>query len=193
MSVHVACLWMCVLFSFSFGCLHVCVYVSKFEVHCGNAFEPGASGLPYYCTPPVCVPDVLDTLAVWRLTKKKNYKAIPQVIHTQSPCACFALCIVHIPQTQSETQLTSQKTVVDEVLGMRVCFLCLRAPCPYLRVPFVRACLAPDCTCLANACACVLFARVCQIVTPGDSRTIPLSVPYSAHCTWLHKHNMQHK
>jgi len=44
------------------------------RVHWGSAFEPGASGLPYYCIPPVCVPDVLGALAVWRQnmqTKKK--------------------------------------------------------------------------------------------------------------------------
>jgi len=67
---HVACLWMCVLFYVSFVCLHVCVYASKFKVHCGSASEPGASGLPYYCTPPVCVPDVIGALAVWRHKKK---------------------------------------------------------------------------------------------------------------------------
>ena len=35
------------------------------QVHCGSAFEPGASWLPRYCTPPVCVPDVIRGLAVW--------------------------------------------------------------------------------------------------------------------------------
>ena len=37
-----------------------------------DAFEPGAFGLPYSCTPPMCVPDVLGALAVWRHTKKKK-------------------------------------------------------------------------------------------------------------------------
>jgi len=37
----------------------------------GSAYEAGGSGLPYYCTPPVCVPDVIGALAVWRLQKKK--------------------------------------------------------------------------------------------------------------------------
>jgi len=31
MSIHVACLWMCVLFYLSFVCLHVCAYASKFK------------------------------------------------------------------------------------------------------------------------------------------------------------------
>jgi len=75
---HVACLWMCVLFYVSFVCLHVCVYASKFKVHCGSASEPGASGLPYYCTPPVCVPDVIGALAVWRhKNKQKNFVSCP--------------------------------------------------------------------------------------------------------------------
>ena len=71
MSIHVACLWIRVLFSFSFVCLHVCAHVSNFKVHCGSAFEPGASGLPYYCTPPVCVPAVLGALAVWLHNQNK--------------------------------------------------------------------------------------------------------------------------
>jgi len=33
------------------------IHVSK--VHCGSAFEPGASGLLHYCTPPVIAPDVI--------------------------------------------------------------------------------------------------------------------------------------
>jgi len=66
------CLWMCVLFYFSFVCLHVCAYASKFKVHCGSAFEPGTSRLPRYCAPPACVPAVIRRLAVWRHNKKKK-------------------------------------------------------------------------------------------------------------------------
>jgi len=73
MFIHVAFFWMCVLFYISFVCLHVCAYAFKFKVHCGSAFEPGASGLPHYCTPHVCVPDVIGALAVWRQsTQTKN-------------------------------------------------------------------------------------------------------------------------
>jgi len=50
---------MCILFYFHVVRLHVCAYAFKFKVHCGNALGPGASGLPYYCTPPVTVPDVI--------------------------------------------------------------------------------------------------------------------------------------
>ena len=52
--VPVACVCMCVLFYFYFVCLHVCAYAFKSRVHCGSVFEPGASGLPYYCTS-ICV------------------------------------------------------------------------------------------------------------------------------------------
>ena len=48
--IPVACSRMCVLFYFYFVCLHVCAYVFKSRVNCRSAFEPGASGLPYYCT-----------------------------------------------------------------------------------------------------------------------------------------------
>jgi len=47
------------------------INIHRSEVHCGSVFEPGGSSLPYYCTPPVCVPDVFGALAVWRLSKKK--------------------------------------------------------------------------------------------------------------------------
>jgi len=67
LSIHVACLRMCVLFYFSFVCLHVCANAFKFKVYCGSAFEPGASRLPYYCTPPVCVPE--------DCTHKQRYEA----------------------------------------------------------------------------------------------------------------------
>jgi len=70
--ISVACLWMCVLFYSSFLCIHVCAYASKFMVHCLSALWPGASGLPYYCTPPVTVPDVIGALAVWRHKNRKR-------------------------------------------------------------------------------------------------------------------------
>jgi len=50
-----------------FGPICVCVslqiQVPLFE--CGS-IRSGASGLPYYCTPPACVPDVIGGLTVWR-------------------------------------------------------------------------------------------------------------------------------
>jgi len=47
----------------------------KSMVHYVSAFEPGASGLPYYCTPPVTAPDEVSTRAVWwQNTKQKNEK-----------------------------------------------------------------------------------------------------------------------
>jgi len=70
--IHVACLWMCVLLYFSFVCPHVCAFAFKSKVYCGSALGPGASGLPYYCTPLVCVPAVIGVLAVWRQNTQKR-------------------------------------------------------------------------------------------------------------------------
>jgi len=47
---------------------------NKQKNHCRSAFEPGASGLPCYCTPPVCVPDVIGALVVWRHNKINKRK-----------------------------------------------------------------------------------------------------------------------
>ena len=58
-------------FYFSFFRLHVCEFAIRSKVQCGS--EPGASGLPYYCTPPVCVPAVLGGLAVWRYSIDWKY------------------------------------------------------------------------------------------------------------------------
>ena len=63
---------MCVLFYFSFIGLYVYAFATKSMDYGGSAFEPGASGLPYYCTPPVSVPDVIGALTVWRQTHKKK-------------------------------------------------------------------------------------------------------------------------
>ena len=55
---------------FDYTNIHHITYVSK--VHCGSALGPGASGLPYYCAPLVCVPNVQGGLAVWRFYKQTN-------------------------------------------------------------------------------------------------------------------------
>jgi len=68
--IHVPCLWMFVLFYFSFVCLYVYDYAFKSKVRCGSALGPGTSRLPYYCTILVCVPDVIAGLAVWRHNNK---------------------------------------------------------------------------------------------------------------------------
>jgi len=75
------------MFCFVIICLYICVCACLLEnnmrmynqinihgskVHCRSACEPGCSGLPYYCTPPVCVPAVLGVLGVWQLSTKKN-------------------------------------------------------------------------------------------------------------------------
>jgi len=87
MFIRVVCFWMCILFYLSFVCLHVCAHAFKFKVHCGSAFEPGASGLPYYW----CVPDVIGALAVWwQKNKKKMVCSIPVVI--QSPQSDSPMC-----------------------------------------------------------------------------------------------------
>jgi len=98
-SIHVTCLWMCVLFYFSFVCLHVCAYASKFKVHCGSAFEPGASGLPYYCTPPVYVPVVLGALAVWwhNQQKKKSLTLWPRQYFTSKQNSRVQRSIAGVP------------------------------------------------------------------------------------------------
>ena len=48
------CFLMCIPFYCTFIRLHVYAFAINSMVHCGSAFEPGASGIPYYCTS-ICV------------------------------------------------------------------------------------------------------------------------------------------
>jgi len=65
------CFLKCVWFYFSFIRLHVYAFAINSMVHCGSAFEPGASGLPYYCTY-TFVRSWCTWLAVWIQTPKKK-------------------------------------------------------------------------------------------------------------------------
>jgi len=108
MFIHVACLWMCVLFYFDFVYLRVRAFAFKFKVLCGSAFEPGASGLPYYYTPPVCVPDVIGGLAVCRHNNNKNKNKDPvgslrttillRTTCTRSCCTWRASCVAALQE-----------------------------------------------------------------------------------------------
>jgi len=52
-----------------FGCTHIQCPLREFR-----SIRSGASGLPYYCAPFVCVSDVIELLAVWRHNKPKTEK-----------------------------------------------------------------------------------------------------------------------
>jgi len=95
--LFIVCLYICVLFFSSFVCtsayanvyfkttiikqnikiiiLQNNIHVS--EVHCGiecRSIRSGASGLPYYCAPLVCISEVIELLAVYRHNKPKTQK-----------------------------------------------------------------------------------------------------------------------
>jgi len=69
------CVFMDVCFLLLFFCLYICVCVClQIQgplLEC-RSIRSGASRLPYYCTPLVCVPTVIGLLAVWRHNKPKN-------------------------------------------------------------------------------------------------------------------------
>jgi len=81
---HPCCVFTYVCFILFLCCLFTCVCVCfKFKVHCGSALGPGASGLSYYCTPPVTIPDVIGGLAVWRHNNKN--KTTKHVVYWDLP------------------------------------------------------------------------------------------------------------
>jgi len=76
--------WMCVWFYSSFVCISACanVYSRTFNQYscvrgplreC-RSIRSGASRLPYYCAPLVCVSGVIELLAVWWHNKPKTKK-----------------------------------------------------------------------------------------------------------------------
>ena len=130
---------------------------------------PSSQALPGFLIhppPSVCVPAVIGALAVWIQNQNKNKNTYNHAVRA-------LLCaIVHVPQTQPATQIDVTKDQRHKGLSVRVSFPYLSAPCPHLRVPFERACLAHACTCLAHACECMLFVRVCHTCFPCTMSTL---------------------
>jgi len=98
------------------------INIHRSEDHCGSAFDPGVSGLPYYCAPPVCVPAVLGALAVWRLSTKIN--------KYQSPIFCSSLTSpppphssIHIRNTPSFSPLAGSLKLGSSVSNATIFFL----------------------------------------------------------------------
>jgi len=60
---------------------HSCVR-GLLREYCSN--QSGASGLPYYCTPLVCISAVIGLLAVWRHNKPKTKNQKPK----DATCPC---------------------------------------------------------------------------------------------------------
>ena len=83
----------CVIINFSFSLTHACACVTSKQHSCVQgplrecrSIRSDASGLPYYCTPSVTVPDVLEVLTVWRLNKIKKCVVLARVCHACFPC-----------------------------------------------------------------------------------------------------------
>jgi len=66
-------LWLYVLFysSFVYTCVCVSLHIQSPLREC-RSIRSGASGLPYYCAPLVCISDVMELLVVRRHNKPKT-------------------------------------------------------------------------------------------------------------------------
>ena len=72
-SIHLNFCCLCVLSysSFLYTCVCVFLHIQSSLREC-RSIRSGASGLPYYCAPLVCVSDVMELLAVWWHNKPKT-------------------------------------------------------------------------------------------------------------------------
>jgi len=95
---------------------HLTTYVYSI-VHCGSAFEPGASGLPHYCTPPVCVPAVLGAVAVWRQNTKKNSRNFLERKCSFPSLSAKSFIVLPLPLSKTNT---SNKAWGDAVRWLRM-------------------------------------------------------------------------
>jgi len=69
-------LWLSVLFYSSFVCTCVCVFILiQSPLRECRSIRSGASGLPYYCAPLVCISVVFELLPVCRQNKPKTKKS----------------------------------------------------------------------------------------------------------------------
>jgi len=71
---YMLCVCGCVFCLFLF-CLYICVCIHlqiQGPLRECRSIRPGASGLPYYCAPLVCVPDLIGLLPVWRHNQPKT-------------------------------------------------------------------------------------------------------------------------
>ena len=66
-----------------------------------RSIRSGASGLPYYCAPLVCVSAVIESLAVWRHNKPKTRAT---VCRCQAPSLDLLWCIPHSTFTPTHTR-----------------------------------------------------------------------------------------
>jgi len=73
-------LCLCILFysSFVYTCVCVFLHIQSLLREC-RSIRSGASGLPYYCAPLVCVSEVIELLAVWWHNKPKSKKNMTEV------------------------------------------------------------------------------------------------------------------
>ena len=98
----------------------------------------GASGLPYYCTPLVCISVVIGLLAVWQHNKPKTKKSLG-LPHTPSfsvclftwvgvVCVCFLLCLSN-KFTMKYTQIKNEIWVNIIMNSNKITFLNLIDTC----------------------------------------------------------------
>jgi len=77
-----------------------------------RSIRSGASGLPYYCAPLVCVSAVIELLAVWRHNKPKTKATVRSC---QAPSLDLLQCIPHSTFTPTHTRHLGSLTAPNPV------------------------------------------------------------------------------
>jgi len=161
-SISVLFVYMCVL--------HVCAYVFKIKVHCGSALRPDASGLPFYCTPLVCVPAVLGGLNVWLvclfvcggITTQKNPKKLKKRKESKEKKDSHPIWRSTILPTHRQAVPKAQQDSLEHVFGKQLQWSNNWATGSGLTRSGWKS-VAPACACHAHACALVASTFVCFV------------------------------
>jgi len=114
-----------------YTCVCVFLHIQSPLREC-RSIRSGASGLPYYCAPLVCVSEVIEVLAVWRHNKPKTKKKLfkrdhPQRLIMRMRIPCPRLCVC---QPACVDRYCVPASVYGACAGPSA-----RVPCTCLRVP----------------------------------------------------------
>jgi len=120
-------LCLCVVFysSFVYTCVCIFLHIQSPLREC-RSIRSGASGLPYYCAPLVCVSAVMELLAVWRHNKPQPKNSSVKgrwgkVVCDHRPASsCFGKHPTRLEKTSGRTGSLQSTWCIPKIQGAAV-------------------------------------------------------------------------
>jgi len=178
-ALHTCCVFMvvcCVLF---LVCLYICVCVYlqiQGPLRECRSIRPGASGLPYYCTPLVCIPVVIGLRAMWRHNKPttKTNRA-DQLVLKRRELPGFAIVNWKNPPAslgyplsvfnKNSTLKRTPSVCVPDVIGALSCWFQTKEKKTYILLYHVHIQKVNFCVCLSHPMRALLTHVLIRILS----------------------------